>query len=103
MLRKRQEELALKKMSNTDTPLGTLEKLREKQQATGSAYVVLSNKSSAAEQKYVVAPLLYAVWRSACTLSSFVRLSALSPARIFVASLETPSPAFRSQRPHLNP
>lgn len=51
MLRKREEELVLKKMSATDTPLQTMEKLKEKQKSTGSAFVVLANKSKESQQQ----------------------------------------------------
>lgn len=51
MLRKREEELVLKKMSATDTPLQTMEKLKEKQKSTGSAFVVLGNKSKESQQQ----------------------------------------------------
>jgi U4/U6.U5 tri-snRNP-associated protein 1 len=41
-LRKLDEELLMAKASSTDTPLGTAQAMRERQVATGSAYVVLS-------------------------------------------------------------
>jgi hypothetical protein len=47
-LRKREEEIKLQKMDNTDTPLNTMEKLKEKQAATGAAYLVLPSKGAAA-------------------------------------------------------
>jgi hypothetical protein len=38
-------------MDNTDTPLNTMMKLKEKQAATGSAYIVLPTKGAAAPQE----------------------------------------------------
>ncbi|KNC77563.1 hypothetical protein SARC_09975 [Sphaeroforma arctica JP610] len=46
MMKKRAEQLSLNKMSNTDTPLDTVDKLRRKNEATGSAYVVLSGQQN---------------------------------------------------------
>jgi len=41
-LKKLEEELKLKQMSSTDTPLGTVSALQEKTKAIGSAHLVLS-------------------------------------------------------------
>ncbi|KAJ8973340.1 hypothetical protein NQ317_004652 [Molorchus minor] len=42
LIKKNQQEQLMKKMSSTDTPLGTLNMLQAKQKETQSAYVVLS-------------------------------------------------------------
>eukprot|EP01134_Creolimax_fragrantissima_P008532 CFRG8532T1 len=41
-MKKREEELSLNKMSTSDTPLQTVDKLRKKHESLGSAFVVLS-------------------------------------------------------------
>ena len=41
-MKKCQEELSMKSMSSSDTPLQTLERQREKQKQMGAAYLVLS-------------------------------------------------------------
>jgi len=46
-LKKLEEELLLQKASSTDTPLGTLQAMQERQKATGSAFVVLSQGNKA--------------------------------------------------------
>jgi hypothetical protein len=48
-LRKYQEELAVKKMEAGDTPLNSVDRLRDAQNATAQPYLVLSGKSAASE------------------------------------------------------
>nr|CAH7745441.1 unnamed protein product [Callosobruchus chinensis] len=46
-IKKSTQEQLMKKMSSTDTPLGTLNMLQQKQKETQSAYVVLSGNKQA--------------------------------------------------------
>ena len=45
-MKKWQEDLLMKHMSSSDTPLQTLERQREKQKQLGSAYLVLSGNKT---------------------------------------------------------
>jgi len=48
-LRKYQEDLAVKKMEAGDTPLNSVDRLRDAQEATAQPFLVLSGKSAASE------------------------------------------------------
>ena len=71
-LRKLEGDLVLAKASSTDTPLGTVQAMQERQRATGSAFLVLSsgNKAYVAKRPNSCAPSPLACAHShACPLT----------------------------------